>query len=269
MSLLEASRQAWLVAPGSRHDIESTGSSVSLLQSIYGSQASQLPISEYSSEGSWGRSDLAGGRSLTSLPRRPRSRPMSSPAGALAARQERRRVLSTALAESPPSASQLSLESEERVDVSRKQEVSVGVVGRRPARPYSAAVPSRPPRPGLLARPPSARVSFRPPRAGSAAHPPTARMLARPQSAAVSSRSSSGVLIPLSRPSSAATSRRKLARPKTALGVVSFYFIYIYIFFLLFPPCFSVKETLLHSLIWKKNPRNAQYRTNLLEILHL
>jgi len=220
MALLDASRQAWLTVPGgSRHDIESSGSSASLLHSIYGSQASQLPISDYGSETSWGKShtDLAGAKSFTSLPRRTgRSRPMSSPASVLAARQAQRKVLSSVLIESPsPGGSQASLEEREKSAVAYRQPPAAEIVPRKLARPYSAAVSSSSSRNPL--RPSSAWGPSRPPQA---ARTPNARLLSRPQSAAVS-RSSSISLLPQcqrSRPPSTTTFHRKTARPKTALA---------------------------------------------------
>ena len=220
MALLDASRQAWLAVPGgSRHDIESSGSSASLLHSIYGSQASQLPISEYSSETSWGKSqtDLAGTKSLAGLPRRAgRARPMSSPASVLAARQTQRRVISSVLIESPLGGSQTSLEGVEKATIPHREAPPAQVVPRRVARPYSAAVSSSSSSRDLLQHPPSAWGASRRPQTARA---PDARILSRPQRASVS-HSSSTTLLPQCRHGrpSTTTFHRKSARPRTALA---------------------------------------------------
>ncbi len=215
MALLDSSKQAWLAAPGaSRHDVESSGSSVSLLHSIYGSQASQLPISDYGSETSWGRSqtELAGpARSVTSLPaRRMRSRPMSSPASVIAARQVQRKM-SSALVESPIIGSSVTSLEE---DDDHGWEVAIP---RRPARPYSAAVTSsgRPSRPAsVLSRPPSARTLGYP---SQGAHQTEGRRLPRPQSAAVTGTRSFGAAVPPQRRPPSAGDHQRRQRPRTAL----------------------------------------------------
>lgn len=78
------SRMPWLSVGVSSTDLDSA-SSLSLLHSIYGSQASQLPFSDYESETSF-----LGTRSecpQTTASAQRRQRPKSSPAAALAARE--------------------------------------------------------------------------------------------------------------------------------------------------------------------------------------
>jgi len=79
------SRMPWLSVGVSSTDLDSA-SSLSLLHSIYGSQASQLPFSDYESETSF-----LGTRSecpQTTASAQRRQRPKSSPAAALAAREQ-------------------------------------------------------------------------------------------------------------------------------------------------------------------------------------
>ena len=94
------SRSPWYSGGHSRTDLEA-GSSVSLLHSIYGSQASQLPFSEYDSDVDLlaTKSDYipANRRSSSpALPQRRLNRPKSSPASVIEARaQQRKQHLAT------------------------------------------------------------------------------------------------------------------------------------------------------------------------------
>lgn len=149
----DAARQPWLAATGSCHEVESCSSSASLLHSIYGSQVSQLPFSDYSSEMGERRSQIElnlavrSSKSATSLNGRTCSRPKSSPARVLAAREQLRRKISSTSSEDTLVVSQTSIQS------GGKSEVPQGgrLVGRtrRPIRPGSATVSVR-------RRPPSA-----------------------------------------------------------------------------------------------------------------
>ena len=94
------SRSPWYSGGHSRTDLEA-GSSVSLLHSIYGSQASQLPFSDYDSDVDLlaTKSDyLPANRRSSSpaLPQRRLTRPKSSPASVIEARaQQRKQHLAT------------------------------------------------------------------------------------------------------------------------------------------------------------------------------
>jgi hypothetical protein len=94
------SRSPWYSGGHSRTDLEA-GSSVSLLHSIYGSQVSQLPFSEYDSDVDLlaTKSDyLPTNRRSSSpaLPQRRLTRPKSSPASVIEARaQQRKQHLAT------------------------------------------------------------------------------------------------------------------------------------------------------------------------------
>ena len=89
------SRSPWYSGGHSRTDLDA-GSSVSLLQSIYGSQVSQLPFSDYDSDVDLlaTKSDyLPSNRRSSSpaLPQRRLARPKSSPASVIEARERQRR----------------------------------------------------------------------------------------------------------------------------------------------------------------------------------
>ena len=78
------SRIPWLSVGVSSTDLDSA-SSLSLLHSIYGSQASQLPFSDYDSETSFPGTRSECPQTSASVQRR--QRPKSSPAATLAARE--------------------------------------------------------------------------------------------------------------------------------------------------------------------------------------
>ena len=89
------SRSPWYSGGHSRTDLEA-GSSISLLHSIYGSQVSQLPFSDYDSDVDLlaTKSDyLPSNRRSSSpaLPQRRLARPKSSPASVIEAREQQRR----------------------------------------------------------------------------------------------------------------------------------------------------------------------------------
>ena len=95
LSVMFDSRSPWYSRGHSRTDLDA-GSSVSLLHSIYGSQASQLPFSDYDSDVDLlaTKSDyLPTNRRSSSpaLPQRRLTRPKSSPASVIEAREQQRR----------------------------------------------------------------------------------------------------------------------------------------------------------------------------------
>ena len=89
------SRSPWYSGGHSRTDLEA-GSSVSLLHSIYGSQVSQLPFSDYDSDVDLlaTKSDYLPANRRSSSPalqQRRLTRPKSSPASVIEAREQQRR----------------------------------------------------------------------------------------------------------------------------------------------------------------------------------
>ncbi len=86
------SRLAWYSVGASSTQLDAGASSYSLLHSIYGSQASQLPFSDFDSDASLiaTRSEQHVNSRISPTPRRRLSRPKSSPASVIAAREQLR-----------------------------------------------------------------------------------------------------------------------------------------------------------------------------------
>ena len=181
------SRSPWYSGRQSRTDLEA-GSSVSLLHSIYGSQVSQLPFSDYDSDVDLltARSDYLPGAdrrsSASALPQRRLTRPKSSPASVIEAREQQRRQ-------------QLATSSDYGV-VELESTIHVAT-SRRPG----SAMPRGRPRPGTA----SSRTRIARGRPASA----VGSRAQRPFSAAPSHFVGGGGASP------------KRSRPKTAMGVVS------------------------------------------------
>ncbi len=83
---------AWYSVGASSTQLDNASSSYSLLQSIYGSQASQLPLSDYESETSLiaTQSEQRVTTNYSPIARRRLSRPKSSPASVITAREQLR-----------------------------------------------------------------------------------------------------------------------------------------------------------------------------------
>ncbi len=84
------SKLAWYSVGASSTQLDAGASSYSLLHSIYGSQVSQLPFSDFDSEASLiaTRSEQHVNSRISPTPRRRLTRPKSSPASVIAAREQ-------------------------------------------------------------------------------------------------------------------------------------------------------------------------------------
>lgn len=214
--MASAAKLAWYsVGSTSPSNLDlNSSSSASLLHSIYGSQVSQLPFSDYGSENSFlGDANLLSNKSgsLTNLQKkRCNVRPKSSPVSAMAAREQQRKQLQIGL-----TVQQRPLDQTRPVSAIPQQ--NKGVSTRTTIRPASAAFSSRQ---RQYQRRPPLTASQGAGGAGCTNRGFQSGMSTRTRPASAAPTSSSQRR-PTSASRSAGQRRAVLSRPKTALGIVS------------------------------------------------